>query len=1104
MPPVQTLQLPRLEAKPRRQKIGILHCCILPERIEEVEQIAEVQVSARIKANLYILKSGERIIVTERKSLTLPEDVDGILSTVGGQPQWIAHKMLNAYNKKADVNDWQSICSEVEGTWKDAFRFRREEVDESGEVIESGLRAPQIGALHAIGAHWSLSTQSATVVMPTGTGKTETMIAARISFIHGTLLVVVPTRPLLTQTLEKFKSLGLLRKLNTVPFGIRNPVVGVITKRPKSAADLEILKNCNVAITTASAVAQGTATEYLNVLATQCSHLILDEAHHLPSNTWSGLRESFANKPVLQFTATPFRRDGQPIDGKTIYNYPLRRAQEDGFFKPINFHPIFEIDAENGDRAIAKQAVKKLEEDIGDGLDHVMMARCKTIDRARDEILPLYQELGSRYNPILVHSNISEAPELIEKLRNRESRIIVCVDMLGEGFDMPQLKIAAVHDSYKSIASLLQFTGRFTRVSDDTVGDATVIANIANQDFSNALEMLYSEDADWNKLLSEFSSDAIRDHMALNEFLRNSERLDEVEEGDETSLVSPNNLLPKFSATAFKCQGFRPKRFYEGLEKHLEMRAAWLNEDANTLFFITKSEQKVNWARSKTLKERLWNFFVVYYNAEQQLLYIHTTDKSETSLYKGLAEAVSSGAVELVSGDVIFRCLGGITRLMFQNIGLKRHGRRNLRYSMYSGADVATALTPAMKANSTKSNVSGGGYEGGHPVSIGCSYKGRFWSKDQGSIQRFLEWCDGIGEKLNDESIDTDKIIENVLIPRPIGQLPDMSILCIDWPVEILHRREDRITLKSSQGEIPFSQYGIKFESCDLVLNEIRFSIIHDTHSGTYVLKVEGDPESDENQPDFTVAHVDGEDFVIQLANVEKSLQEWLNDYPPNILYVNGSELEGCDLIEPKEREEPSLPPQQIEVWDWTSGVDIKKESMWKDGVLREDSIQYKVAEHVRSMGYEIIFNDDSAGEAADLVCVKENDDHLSLKLIHCKYSSGANPGERVKDVVDVCSQAIRSSRWIWRFPDLCRHLLAREARLTIEGSDTRFLEGDAKIVQHMTKAYRFKELKSEIIIVQPGLKKSSITDDQAAVLAAAHGYLLETVNIGLDVIGSE
>jgi hypothetical protein len=55
---------------------------------------------------------------------------------------------------------------------------------------------------------------------------------------------------------------------------------------------------------------------------------------------------------------------------------------------------------------------------------------------------------------------------------------VICVDMLGEGFDLPELKIAAFHDIRKSLAVTLQLAGRFTRFRPD-LGEATFIANIA-------------------------------------------------------------------------------------------------------------------------------------------------------------------------------------------------------------------------------------------------------------------------------------------------------------------------------------------------------------------------------------------------------------------------------------------------------------------------------------------------------------------------------------------------------------------------------------------------------------------------------------------------
>jgi superfamily II DNA or RNA helicase len=48
-------------------------------------------------------------------------------------------------------------------------------------------------------------------------------------------------------------------------------------------------------------------------------------------------------------------------------------------------------------------------------------------------------------------------------LRSRKSRIVVCVGIVGEGVDLPALKIAALHDAHRSLTVTLQFVGRLTR-----------------------------------------------------------------------------------------------------------------------------------------------------------------------------------------------------------------------------------------------------------------------------------------------------------------------------------------------------------------------------------------------------------------------------------------------------------------------------------------------------------------------------------------------------------------------------------------------------------------------------------------------------------------
>ena len=106
--------------------------------------------------------------------------------------------------------------NEIAESWKGLFCFKKE----NGTIM--GLRSPQIGALHSMLAHVEDGEERAIVVMPTGTGKTETMLAFLIANMCKKVFVVVPSDALRSQIAKKFKDLGLLPKLGIVPQDINN------------------------------------------------------------------------------------------------------------------------------------------------------------------------------------------------------------------------------------------------------------------------------------------------------------------------------------------------------------------------------------------------------------------------------------------------------------------------------------------------------------------------------------------------------------------------------------------------------------------------------------------------------------------------------------------------------------------------------------------------------------------------------------------------------------------------------------------------------------------------------------------------------------------
>lgn len=1086
-----TMMLPPLRLE-RSHAMGRVIHLINPAAEHQIADTTEIAISPRRREPLLVLASGERVILTSRRACPRPEGVTGVLQQRDAAPlRWLSHERLDQAGVRLDRVDAPALRDENAALWAGSFKYRQERLGDDGVVLDEGLRPPQLGALFAIGAHWSLYHHAATIIMPTGTGKTETMLATMVAFTRGAVLVVVPSDALRFQTAQKFISLGLLYKLKLIPPECARPVVGILTKRPRAVDDLRFFDQCNVVVGTASSLAQGTATALGPEIAACVGTLIVDEAHHVAARTWSEFRTHFEQKRVLQFTATPFRRDGKLVDGDVVYSYPLRRAQDDQYFKPISFEPVWELDPSQSDRVIAQAAIAKLRGDVERGWNHLAMARCESIERAQ-RVHAIYRDLAPEYAPVLVHSESPTARQDLERLRSANSRIVVCVDMLGEGFDLPQLKVAAIHDTHKSLAVLLQFVGRFTRVAGADIGNATAIANIANQEVSAALERLYSEDADWNHLLSEASSQAVREHTELVAFLNNSARLDEAG-GDEAVPISSALLHPKFSLAAYRTNVFRPRLFFRAIAGNQHVVAAWLNEQSGTLFFVTRSEAPVQWSKSKEILDRQWDLFVVHHDPARGLLYIHSSDKS--TLHEGLAAAVTDGAAALVFGDQVFRTLGRIARLKFQNIGVKKHGRRNLRYAMYTGADVAEALSVSQRAGSTKANLSGTGFRDGEQVDIGCSYKGRVWCKDHGSLKGFTAWCEAMGRLLVDETIATDGIIQNVLIPKEVTELPDLTVLALEWPHELLAQSEERVLVTDGTVEMPQSVIELQFDGVDRAHNRLLFAVSCGSWSSQYALVVG-------NEGGFRIERRSGPDLQIRLGRLQLPLHEYLSSYPPLVIFVDMSELDGNLLYATTEARDLSLPPGRFEAWDWT-GVDIRKESLWSEGQTRTDSIQACAAEHYRAGGFGIVFDDDASGEAADLVCVKEENDQIRLALVHCKFTIAADAGERVKDVVEVSSQAVRSGKWVADFKKLCRHIVGREHRLRQPDRPTRFLVGSGAQLNAVLRASRFKPVKTEIVIVQPGLSQSSCTAEQTAVLAAAYSYLLETVAVPLDIVCS-
>lgn len=1006
--------------------------------------------------------------------------------------------------KNAPISDW------LEGTWINprpsdtpigtrskrakawslGFRLKSEKSDpETG-----GLRDPQIGAYHAAKAHWTTSEAPATIVMPTGTGKTETMLALFASENCEGLTVIVPSDALREQVGRKFLEFGLLRELGIVDPNDPLPVVAFLEKRPHSIHDVDaIYAQADVVITTMQLLS-GCSNEVRNAIAGNSSHAFIDEAHHVPAPKWNAVRSNFSNSRVIQFTATPFREDGKSVDGKTIYSFPIKMAQEQGYFAPISFVPIDEVDLIDADLAIAKKAIEVLTTQHAAGRPQVVMARCATVKRALT-VFDIYAGLAADWSPILMYNGLGVRAKKSAhaKLMSGEAKIVVCVDMLGEGFDLPTLKIAAIHDQRRGLAITLQFAGRFTRTQHgNDLGAATAIANISDQNIGEAIRELYAEDADWNAILPALGEKATKQEA------RKAQLIDGFSEMPDS--VSPQNITPKLSAVVFKTTiaNWTPENLGISLAKRGGVElfdGPHCNDTEAIAYAITKETETLGWVDAKGVKNVAWHIYLVHWDQVRGLLYINSSNNS--SMHQDVAEAICGDEAILVKGEEVYRALDGLNRIVLSTLGLSEKVKRRIKHIQSVGEDITEDLPTADRLNKTKTNLVAHGYLEGERMALGASHKGRVWElREASDMAEWMAWCGQIGPKLVDESLSTADIIKRVILPeRAVDRPPQIPIL-VEWPLAVSTEAETALRVKIGTFECSLSEAELKIADHNDT-GPLRIRVVLPEAEAIYRIRFSEQGVS---------YHLEGNEQAILLrARSERNFDDWFASNPPIIRFAKGGHLEGDLLcLLPEMSETAPYDAARIVAWEWAD-TNIRRESQTVQKL--DDSIQLRTIAEAMSdteVHFDVIMDDDSSGEASDIVCIGMSGDKVLVRFYHCKFSTGDNPGARVGDLYEVCGQTQKSVRWVRRMDDLIRHLRARDSRRERLTTVGRFERGDIETLKEYRKRAGRREVVMEAVIVQPGLSKAKASVDQLALLSSTESYLSDVGAMKLTVVGSK
>ncbi|MEC0276176.1 DEAD/DEAH box helicase [Peribacillus frigoritolerans] len=1004
-----------------------------------------------------------------------------IISTIGRD-----NKLSRCMDAEGRIFNQEELIN----SWKESYHERV-----SRNEDEIGLRLPQFGALSAIRAHWATSNSPATIVLPTGTGKSETMYATIISERIPSSLIIVPSNLLREQIFEGARHFGILPKLQMISDEVIYPTTFLYKSKVEDEEEtilINSLEEANIVVSTPGMIKK-MPSSVLDTLVKKVEVVIFDEAHHLAAPDWGTVRERFLGKKILQFTATPFRNDGKKIDGKIIFNYGLALAQKAGYFKPIDFYPIQEFDERKSDEEIAKIAIKQLEEDfLKNEYEHVLLARANTRKRA-DE---LYEKIYSQYkvyNPVVIHGGIPLAKrnKNLQQVKDGKSKIVVCVDMFGEGIDIPTLKIAAIHDKYKSLPITLQFIGRFARTSGNKLGNAKLITNVAMDDLKEAIEELYHQDADWNQLLNIHSNQAINKEVELGEFIGKFEK-------GHVKEIDLSQLKMKVSTRMF--QHPSKKISVNGWKQVLnpDRTTSLINEEDFVYVFIEEIETKVVWSDQKDIVQYDYDFFVLFFDEDNGIVHINETDSGKGNR---LVESMFSEA-SAIKGDSIYRSLDGINRLMIGTLGLKQKPSGRISFRMFAGADIKAGISEAVSSGSTKSNLFGYGYQDGGRISIGCSYKGKVWMRWVERINFWTDWCQKIGNKVLDDTINTNNILNNSLALEVINEFPEGIPYKISMPetIEVSNSSAKQLYISKEQKAFPFFQTDLKNPS--LVNENLRFEFWINERKFIF--------EQIINETSYSFKQIEGEELIVKSGNSTVKMTDYLYEYSPEVSFIQGDgtivvvQENLMTVIKPKSDIE--LPLDSFFAIDWDEfGVDIKSESQGRG--RKADSIQYATIHNIVDQTSDIIFDDDGSGEIADVVSVKIDkvNSKVLFHLYHCKYSDGELPGARVKDLYEVCGQAEKSIMWNDNVLEIVRRMIERESKRQKDYDETRFEKGDLQTLHMLKKMVRSGfETEFEISIVQPGVSIMKITDSMKQIILATDTYLRDTYGLRLTCYFSE
>jgi DNA repair protein RadD len=297
------------------------------------------------------------------------------------------------------------------------------------------------------------------VVAPTGSGKTA-MFSAIANYCKGRrlrVLILVHRREIMRQTVSSVHRLGVS--------------CGQIASGRLMTSDL-----VQVAMV-------GTIVRRLDRVL-RPDIILTDECHHTPSPTYRKIHKYWSTVPVLGWTATPTRLDGEGLGqdyDSMILGPSIAKLVDEGWLSvPVLYRPPYEITAKyhvtRGDFDIHEQEqtydikTEKGRKIVGDVIAHYKkhldgqptIVSCVSVNHAK-LMASIFQEAGYIARPVWGDMKDEDRDYAIGGLGNGKVQVVTFDALIGEGVDIPIVTGVILLRRFLSLGFFLQVVGRGMR-----------------------------------------------------------------------------------------------------------------------------------------------------------------------------------------------------------------------------------------------------------------------------------------------------------------------------------------------------------------------------------------------------------------------------------------------------------------------------------------------------------------------------------------------------------------------------------------------------------------------------------------------------------------